>query len=58
MKDWFGVARGYGLNIPEGDLRQLAVAMDRLEGAFRPLTRSIPLETEPAYVALLPESGQ
>jgi hypothetical protein len=52
MKDWLSVARGYGLRIPEKDLRAAVEAMERLEADFRPLVDRIPLQTEPAYVAL------
>ncbi len=50
MKDWRLIAQGYGVRIPPADLDNVVKSLDRVEAAFRPLTRGIPLETEPAFV--------
>jgi hypothetical protein len=48
MKDWKQMAAAGGLDIPAEELARVAGALDGLEAAFRPLTRAIPEETEPA----------
>ncbi|MEX2263530.1 MAG: hypothetical protein WD696_16350 [Bryobacteraceae bacterium] len=50
MTDWKKIAEARGLNIPAADLERIAPSLDALEAAFRPLTASIPHETEPAVV--------
>jgi hypothetical protein len=59
MKDWSLIARGYGVQISTEDLNKVAESLERVEAAFRPLTREIPLETEPAFVTFrLPEKPE
>jgi hypothetical protein len=59
MKDWRLVAQGYGVPIPPEDLENVAKSLDQVEAAFRPLTREIPLETEPVFIAFrLPERAE
>lgn len=56
MKDWNLLASALEPHIPEADLERAKASLDAVETAFRPLTRTIPFETEPAFVLLrLPE---
>ncbi len=48
MKNWKKIAEANELRIPETDIERVAPALDTLEAAFRPLTRSIPDDVEPA----------
>jgi len=54
MKDFRLVAAGYGLDIPEDELARISAVLDGLETAFRPLIKTIPLETEPAVTFACP----
>ncbi len=58
MKDWKLLASALELGIPDDDLEAISASLDVLEQAFRPLARSIPLETEPAYVVRCPGEQQ
>ena len=59
MKDWKLIAKGYDVRLPADALDAAAASLERVEAAFRPLTREIPLETEPAFVAFrLPEKPE
>jgi hypothetical protein len=56
MKKWRRVAEELDPPIPAEDLELAAAAMARVEAALRPLVRTIPLTTEPAYASFcLPE---
>jgi hypothetical protein len=48
MKDWKLIAAGLGTDIPEADVAKIAPALNSLEAAFRPLSRNIPEDVEPA----------
>ena len=48
MKDFKLLAAGGGLDIPDEELARMSEALTALEDSFRPLVRTIPLETEPA----------
>jgi len=59
MKNWTKVAEAYELRIPEADLERIAPSLDALESAFRPLTKNIPDDVEPAITfRIFPESGE
>ena len=59
MKNWKKVAEAYDLRIPDSDLERITPSLDGLESAFRPLTRTIPDDVEPAITfRILPESGE
>lgn len=58
MKDWKQIAKGSGLDIPEADIERIAPALDGLEAAFRPLTKSIPAAVEPAVTFRAEEGGE
>jgi len=48
MTDWKLVAAGRGLDIPDEELARMSAVLMPLEESFRPLVRTIRLETEPA----------
>jgi hypothetical protein len=59
MKNWKKIAEAHDLRIPETDLERVAPALDNLEIAFRPLTKTIPDDIEPAVTfRVFPESGE
>jgi hypothetical protein len=59
MKNWKKVAEAYELRIPDADLERIAPSLDALESAFRPLTKNIPDDVEPAITfGIFPESGE
>ena len=59
MKNWQKIAEAYDLRIPETDLERIAPSLDKLELAFRPLTKRIPDDVEPAITfRILPESAE
>jgi hypothetical protein len=59
MKNWQKIAEAYDLRIPDSDLERIAPSLDTLELAFRPLTKRIPDDIEPAVTfRILPESGE
>ncbi len=59
MKNWKLIAEANDLRIPEPDLERITPALDALETAFRPLTKSIPDDVEPAVsFYVFPESGR
>jgi hypothetical protein len=59
MKNWKKVAEAYDLRIPDADLERIAPSLDALESAFRPLTRTIPDDVEPAITfRAVPEGGE
>jgi len=49
MKNWKLLAASLGLDIPQSDLEKIQPALDSLDAAFRPLTKEISHETEPAF---------
>ena len=59
MKNWKKIAEGNDVRIPESDLERIAPALDGLESTFRPLSRSIPDDVEPAVTFVIHlESGE
>lgn len=48
MKNWNKIAEANDLHIPETDIQRIAPSLDALEAAFRPLTKNIPDDAEPA----------
>jgi len=59
MKKWQKIAEAYDLRIPDADLERIATSLDTLELAFRPLTKRIPDDVEPAVTfRILPEGGE
>ena len=48
MKNWKKIAEASQIRIPEADLDRITPALDALEAAFRPLTKDIPHDVEPA----------
>ena len=55
MTDWKQVAAAFAPDMPADAVERAAQPLEKLEQVFRPLLARIPLETEPAYVLLLPE---
>ena len=59
MKNWKKIAEGNDLRIPESDLERIAPSLDAMESAFRPLTKTIPDDVEPAVTFRIPpENGE
>jgi len=50
MKNWKLVVPAREIDITEQELQRITSALDALEQAFRPLTKRIPLELEPAVI--------
>ncbi len=48
MKDWRGIARSAGMEIPPADLERIAASLDALESATAPLFAKLTPEIEPA----------
>ncbi len=59
MKNWKKIAEGSNVGIPEPDLDRITPALDALEDAFRPLTKEIPHDMEPAVAFyVFPEAAE
>jgi hypothetical protein len=59
MKNWKKLAEANDLRIPESDIEGIAPSLDTLESAFRPLTKTIPDDVEPAVTfCVIPEAGE
>jgi hypothetical protein len=59
MRKWKKIAEAYDLRIPELEIERIAPSLDALESAFRPLTKNIPDDVEPAVTfQAAPESGE
>ena len=59
MKNWKKIAEASELRIPEPDLDRIAPALDALDAAFRPQTKNIPDDVEPAIsFYVFPESAE
>lgn len=59
MKNWKKLAEATDLRIPESDIENIAPSLDTLESAFRPLTKTIPDDVEPAVTfRVIPESAE
>jgi hypothetical protein len=50
MKNWKQIASGTAAAIPEPDLDRISPSLDAIEAAFRPLTKQIPPDVEPALI--------
>jgi hypothetical protein len=50
MKDWSAIARAHGFDIPPTELARAASTLEMLEQAFRPLTKRLTPEMEPALL--------
>ena len=50
MKDWKLIVKAHGFDITEQEFERIKPTLDGLEEVFRPLTKQIPLETEPAPI--------
>ncbi len=50
MRNWRQIATALELNIPAADVERAATGLARIETAFGPLIKQIPLETEPALI--------
>ena len=55
--DWKAIARARGLEIPPADLERLATPLEALDAVFRPLTRDLPPDLEPALEFRAGEEG-
>jgi hypothetical protein len=59
MKNWKKIAEASDARIPEPDLDRITPALDTLEAAFRPLTKHIPDDVEPALAFyVFPEAAE
>ena len=59
MKNWEKIAEAYDLRIHDSDLERIAPTLDALELAFRPLTKRISDDVEPATTfRILRESSE
>jgi len=59
MKNWKKVAEASELLIPEPDLDRITAPLEALETAFRPLTKTIPDDVEPAVsFFIFPEEAE
>lgn len=54
MKDYQLLARALDLGVPGDELDRLVAPLEALEASFRPLLARLELETEPAYLLILP----
>ena len=54
MRNWILAARALAPDMPAEAAERIAAPLDALEAAFRPLTLSLPPETEPAVLFSLP----
>jgi hypothetical protein len=57
MADWKSAAKALAPDMPPDAAERAAKPLETLEAAFRPLVAAIPLETEPAYVLLVPDAA-
>jgi hypothetical protein len=48
VRDWRAIARACGLEIPAKDFERIGPPLDALEESFRPLTRDLAPDLEPA----------
>ncbi len=48
MKDWKAIARAHGMKVSEEELERIVGTLNALEDAFRPLTKDLPANLEPA----------
>lgn len=58
MKDWKTAAAALAPDIPQDNRPQIASVLEALDTAFEPLLQSLPLQTEPAYLLLVPEEPE
>ena len=50
MKNWSDIAASSGLGIPSDQAQRIAIPLDALEAAFRPLARGLTFADEPASI--------
>ena len=50
MKDWKGIAKASGFEIPPADMDRIADPLTALEATFRPLVKDLTVDIEPATV--------
>ena len=50
MKDWRQLAKAANVDITAEELERIVPILKGLENAYRPLTKKIPLGTEPALI--------
>jgi hypothetical protein len=50
VKDWQLIVKAHGYDVSEQELGRIKQTLDALEETFRPLTKLIPLEVEPAVI--------
>ena len=50
MKDWEGIAKASGVEIPAPELERVSKTLAALEATFRPLVRNLEVSLEPAAV--------
>ena len=48
MKDWRSIAKGAGLALSQQEIDRVAAPLEDLEVVFRPLTRDLSPDLEPA----------
>jgi len=59
MKNWKKISEASDVRIPEPDVDRITPALDALEAAFRPLTKDIPHDVEPAVgFYVFPETAE
>jgi hypothetical protein len=57
-KDWSAVARAVAPDIPADAVERYVAPLDGLESSFRPLARSLDLDTLPAHVLLVAREAE
>jgi hypothetical protein len=50
MKDWNLIIQAQGYDVSPEEMARIKPILDALEKAFRPLTRTIPFDVEPALI--------
>lgn len=58
MKDWKGIAKSAGLDIPPADVERVVAPLNGLEEAFRPLANCLPPELEPSSLFFAEEESE
>jgi len=58
MKDWKAIAAGLDTGLSDADVEKITPALDTLEAALRPLSATIPYETEPAFIFEAPPENR
>jgi hypothetical protein len=58
VKNWSGIAKASGFDIPEPEMERIASVLDTLDTSFRPLVNDLRPETEPATGLHPAEDGE